>query len=332
MEYTFQKAQLTEHERLWLCEVYQSQEFDVRKTKVKLYGQIPNSFDPRKIDSRLYRYDHVSLVGIWHIDPGSRIFDEVQQIIAKIKEMILGAPGIDKVSASDLAESTGLQERDVEVALRLMGDLGNFVGSSSSSGNSRGYSSIAFPSGDEGYDAYLSYENLSNLMEEFYTWKPSASVGIAPTNWFPLNVSPSVAAGDDVKQKPNTAFVIMPIDSSKPDLQDVLKSIKSICAKFGISAVRADEIEHQQQITDVVLQQIRECEFLIADLSLERPNVYYEIGYAHAIGKRPILFRKKGTPLHFDLSIHNAREFENMTELEKRLESYFEEVFGRKAK
>ena len=332
MEYTFQKAQLTEHERLWLCEVYQSQEFDVRKTKVKLYGQIPNRFDPRKIDSRLYRYDHLSLVGIWHIDPDSRIFGEVHQIIAKIKEMILGAPGIDKVSASDLAERTGLQERDVEVALRLMNDLGNFVGSPSSSGNSRGYSSIAFPSGDEGYDAYLSYENLSNLMEEFYTWKPATGVGTAPTNWFPLNVLPSVATGDDVKQKPNTAFVIMPIDSSKPDLQDVLKSIKSICAKFGISAVRADEIEHQQQITDVVLQQIRECEFLIADLSLERPNVYYEIGYAHAIGKRPILFRKKGTPLHFDLSIHNAREFENMTELEKRLESYFEEVLGRKAK
>jgi nucleoside 2-deoxyribosyltransferase len=80
------------------------------------------------------------------------------------------------------------------------------------------------------------------------------------------------------------------------------------------------------------LQHIRECEFLIADLSLERPNVYYEIGYAHAIGRHPILFRRKGTPLHFDLSIHMAREFENMTELEKKLESYFEEALGRKAK
>lgn len=333
MEYTFQKAQLTDHERLWLREVHESQEFDVRKTKVKLYGKIPNNFEPRKIDSRLYRYDHLSLVGIWHIDPNNKIFSEVAQIIAKIKEMILLSPGVDRVSATDLAEKTGIQELDVEVALRLMTDLGNFMGGASSSGNSRGYSSISFPTGDEGYDAYLSYENLNKLMEDFYIWKPPTNVGVAVTNWFPLTSSATgVAAVDEVKPKPNTAFVIMPIDSSKPDLQDVLKSIKAICEKFGIRAVRADEIEHQQQITDVVLQQIRECEFLIADLSLERPNVYYEIGYAHAIGRRPILFRKKGTPLHFDLSIHNAREFENMTELEKKLESYFEEVLGRKAK
>ena len=332
MEYTFQKVKLTEHERLWLSEVYQSQEFDVKKTKVKLFEKIPKNFDVRKIDQRLYRYDHLTLVGIWLIDPDSKIFADVAQVIAKIKEMILLSPGIDRVSATDLAEKTGFREQDVEAALRLMADLGNFMGSASSSGNSRGYSSISLPTGDDGYDAYLSYENLNNLMEEFYTWKPLESVGGAVASWFPQNPMPSVAVGDEVKKKPNTAFIIMPIYPSKPDLLDVLNSIKEICAKFSIGAVRADEIEHQQQITDVVLQQIRECEFLIADLSLERPNVYYEIGYAHAIGKRPILFRKKGTPLHFDLSVHNAREFENVTELKKKLESYFEEVLGRKAK
>ena len=332
MEYTFQKVKLTEHERLWLNEVYQSQEFDVKKTKVKLFEKIPKNFDIRKIDQRLYRYDNLTLVGIWLIDPDSKIFADVAQVIAKIKEMILLSPGIDRVSATDLAEKTGFWEQDVEAAHRLMTDLGNFMGSASSSGNSRGYSSISLPTGDDGYDAYLSYENLNNLMEEFYTWKPLESVGGTVASWFPQNPMPSVAVGDEVKKKPNTAFIIMPIDPSKPDLLDVLNSIKEICAKFSIGAVRADEIEHQQQITDVVLQQIRECEFLIADLSLERPNVYYEIGYAHAIGKRPILFRKKGIPLHFDLSVHNAREFENVTELKNKLESYFEEVLGRKAK
>lgn len=325
MEYTFTKATLTEDQRLWMTEVYQSQEFDIKKTKVKLYGQIPKNFDVNKIDQRLYRYDHLTLIGIWQIDPDSKIFDEVAQIISKIKEMIFASPGIDRVSATDLAEKTGLPEQEVEIALRLMADLGKFMGGASGSSNNRGYSSLSFPTQDDGYDAYLSYENLNDLMEGFYTWKPPTSVGGAVANWFP-----GVTEGAEVKQ--NTAFIIMPIDPGDALMVDVYNGIKEVCAKFGIHAVRADDIEHQKSITDEVLKQIRECEFLIADLSHERPNVYYEIGYAHAINKHPILYRHIDTKLHFDLVVHNVPEYKNSTELKAKLEKRFEEILGRKAK
>jgi nucleoside 2-deoxyribosyltransferase len=39
----------------------------------------------------------------------------------------------------------------------------------------------------------------------------------------------------------------------------------------------------------------------IADLSMPSPNVYYEVGYAKALGKDVILTAKKGTPLPFDV-------------------------------
>ncbi len=122
----------------------------------------------------------------------------------------------------------------------------------------------------------------------------------------------------------------MAMNPDDPSLADVYDAVKESFHAFGIKAYRSDEIEHQGRITDRILDEIETCEYLLADLTHARPNVYYEIGYAHALQLHPILVRRKGTDLHFDLSVHNVPEYANARELKQILRRRLEAIMGRK--
>ncbi|HJP92568.1 MAG TPA: hypothetical protein VJ875_11470 [Pyrinomonadaceae bacterium] len=148
----------------------------------------------------------------------------------------------------------------------------------------------------------------------------------------PSLIESSTQSASRQSYKSNTAFIMMWMgNTDHPDLEDVSNAIKEICGSFGIQAIRADDVEHQGRITELILRSIDESQYLIADLTGERPNVYYEIGYAQAIDKNPILFRKKGTKLHFDLAVHNVPEYRNITELKSLLRRRFEAILAQNA-
>ena len=130
--------------------------------------------------------------------------------------------------------------------------------------------------------------------------------------------------------RPNTAFIMMAIDDRKPELEDVKNAIKDVFKEFGVNAITADEIEHDGAITNRILSEIEASEFLLADLTHERPNVYYEIGHAHARDKRVILFRKKGSRLHFDVAHRNCPEYENTSDLKRRLRKRLEGITNKR--
>ena len=123
----------------------------------------------------------------------------------------------------------------------------------------------------------------------------------------------------------NQIFVVMKFGDKYLD-SAYSEVIKPIAKKYGLEAVRVDEIQNSGRIDDQILDYIAESKFILSDLTGERPNCYYETGFAHALGKELILTIRKGSDIHFDLAGYKFIQWETERELKdqliKRLSGY----------
>lgn len=118
-------------------------------------------------------------------------------------------------------------------------------------------------------------------------------------------------------QLPN-CFVIMQFTTPYNELyQDV---IQPVCEKLKVDCKRADESYTSELILADISRQIIESKFIIADISPKNPNVFYELGYAHALTKPTILIAEKETELPFDVSPFRTLFYENSIRGKKHVE------------
>ena len=98
------------------------------------------------------------------------------------------------------------------------------------------------------------------------------------------------------------AFVLMPLDDEFNDLYKF--GIKKTANELGIIAERVDEQQFSETILERIYRQIENCDFIIADMTGKNPNVFYEVGYAHAKGKLCALITQNASDIPFDLKHH----------------------------
>ena len=107
---------------------------------------------------------------------------------------------------------------------------------------------------------------------------------------------------DDGSFTPNKVFLAMSFDE---EMTEYFYSIREETKRLGLKLLRVDESVGSGFVLKKITNGIEDSEFLIFDLTNERPNVYYELGYAHGVGNQSeeiLLIAKNGTNIHFDVA------------------------------
>ena len=97
--------------------------------------------------------------------------------------------------------------------------------------------------------------------------------------------------------------VSMPFEGQ--EWAEVYATVKEECERLGLRPQLVDEYVRSAVVVRDIAELIENAEFLIFDLSGERQNVYYELGYAHGVGNEAadiLLISKEGTKLHYDIA------------------------------
>lgn len=126
----------------------------------------------------------------------------------------------------------------------------------------------------------------------------------------------SPGSGDETHPDQELVFVICSFD---PDMDPVFDAVACAAASVGLRAARVRDFQGDYRITDKILTLVRAARLIVADLSHDRPNVYFELGYARGIDKPVITILRTGTVPHFDAHDWTYLEYIDSRPLEHQL-------------
>lgn len=113
--------------------------------------------------------------------------------------------------------------------------------------------------------------------------------------------SPSIFQIPNGSIDSNLISVMMPFGQ---ELSPVYESIKEASAKAGFKCKRADDIWNHSTVIQDVFSLIFHSYVVVCDFTGKNPNVFYEAGIAHTLGKHVVPITQSAGDIPFDLQHH----------------------------
>lgn len=152
--------------------------------------------------------------------------------------------------------------------------------------------------------------NISLYINDVKVCSASASINNSQMELLYRGVGDASVRDFKVKSEQPKAFIVMQFTDEFNSLY--AEVIKPICEAYGYEVVRADNMYTNTQLIQDITTAIRESSLILADITPDNPNVYYEVGYAHALDKPTILLcDRTREKLPFDVSGFRCIFYEN---------------------
>jgi hypothetical protein len=119
-------------------------------------------------------------------------------------------------------------------------------------------------------------------------------------------------------------------------LQASFEAVKEACDNLNLECAKADDIWENPTFIQDIFELIFTSRVVVADFTGKNPNVFYEVGIAHTLGKTVVPITQSINDVPSDLGHHRALVYhpneqgykDLTTEVQKRLKTLFPDPYG----
>lgn len=161
---------------------------------------------------------------------------------------------------------------------------------------------------------------VKSFLDEWYPDQNYTYISAKPSER-KITFSPNVFSIPDTEMEDDLVAVMMPFSG----FDSVYEAIKASCTKVGLRCLRADDIWDDSSIIQDIFSLIYRAKIVVVDFSGKNPNVMYETGIAHTLGKTVVPLAQVVQDIPSDMVHHRAliylKNGEGLKKLEDDLEN-----------
>ncbi|MBZ0282435.1 MAG: DUF4062 domain-containing protein [Anaerolineae bacterium] len=173
------------------------------------------------------------------------------------------------------------------------------------------------------YNFFNNEDDLYSKVSEYLRRPPYSKIGEGRMVYEPVFGLPKAHS-----QYNADVFMVMPF---REDLRPVYDDhIKKTIGKLGLSIKRGDDFFTTDAIVGDIWAATNNAQLVIADCTGKNPNVFYELGIAHTIGRKTIAIAQSETDIPFDIRHYRYVTYEytpdGMAKFELELEEAIKKI------